>query len=332
MYVVHFTQAAAVEHATSLLRGLGRSLRASRRVDRPGAGADCERCSRTAGRRTVRGRVRQDAVEAAAPGDRGAPRRDAAALPTAGGAARPGGAAHGHLRHRHPRRRASTCRSARCCSPRWRSSTGTSSGCCAPGSSCRSPAAPGRPGFDTAGYVVVQAPEHVIENEKAKAKADAKNAALREHQRAKREVEGAAEEATRGHGGVDARQTFDKLVAGEPEPLRSRMKVDNAMLVNVVAREEDAFARDAPAADGQPRGPAYPAAARPTGAAAGPQPGAQRGAEAAGGAGRVRPPLRAHRRAARGLRAQPAAGAVRDRRAGPARRRSRRRTSSTSSR
>ena len=36
-------------------------------------------------------------------------------------------------------------------------------------------------------------------------------------------------------------QTFDKLVAGEPEPLVSRMKVDNAMLINVLAREEDAF-------------------------------------------------------------------------------------------
>jgi hypothetical protein len=36
-------------------------------------------------------------------------------------------------------------------------------------------------------------------------------------------------------------KTFDKLVAGAPEPLRSRMRVDNAMLVNVAAREEDAF-------------------------------------------------------------------------------------------
>ena len=36
-------------------------------------------------------------------------------------------------------------------------------------------------------------------------------------------------------------QTFDKLVAGIPERLTSRMKVDNAMLVNVVSREEDAF-------------------------------------------------------------------------------------------
>jgi hypothetical protein len=37
-------------------------------------------------------------------------------------------------------------------------------------------------------------------------------------------------------------KTYEKLVAGAPEPLRSRMRVDNAMLVNVAAREEDAFA------------------------------------------------------------------------------------------
>ena len=36
-------------------------------------------------------------------------------------------------------------------------------------------------------------------------------------------------------------QTFDKLVSGEPEPLTSRMKVDNSMLINVVSRDEDAF-------------------------------------------------------------------------------------------
>ena len=34
----------------------------------------------------------------------------------------------------------------------------------------------GRAGFDTAGYVVVQAPEHVIENERAKAKAGPRRA------------------------------------------------------------------------------------------------------------------------------------------------------------
>ena len=92
----------------------------------------------------------------------------------------------------------------------------------------------GRAGFDTAGYVVVQAPEHVIENEAAKAKAAERVAAGKKKSKAqlKKPPEGTV---------VWTEQTFDKLVAGVPEKLTSRMKVDNSMLVNVVAREEDAF-------------------------------------------------------------------------------------------
>ncbi|HEX6151137.1 DEAD/DEAH box helicase [Nocardioides sp.] len=93
----------------------------------------------------------------------------------------------------------------------------------------------GRAGFDTTGYVVVQAPEHVIENERAKARSEARNAAnpkKRSKPQLKKPPAGTV---------VWTEQTFDKLVSGEPEPLVSRMKVDNAMLVNVVVREEDAF-------------------------------------------------------------------------------------------
>jgi superfamily II RNA helicase len=98
----------------------------------------------------------------------------------------------------------------------------------------------GRAGYDTSGYVVVQAPEHVIENAKARAKADAKNAALREHQQAKKSSKAQLKKPPEGTV-VWTEQTFDKLVAGEPERLASRMKVDNAMLVNVLSRPEDAF-------------------------------------------------------------------------------------------
>ncbi len=98
----------------------------------------------------------------------------------------------------------------------------------------------GRAGFDTAGYVVVQAPEHVIENERAKAKAEAKNAAMSAEKRAKKKSKAQLKKAPEG-AVVWSEQTFDKLVAGEPEPLVSRMRVDNAMIINVVAREEDAF-------------------------------------------------------------------------------------------
>ena len=93
----------------------------------------------------------------------------------------------------------------------------------------------GRAGFDTAGYVVVQAPEHVIENEQAKAKSAARQAAGKKKSKAqlKKPPEGTV---------VWTEQTFDKLVAGVPEKLSGRMKVDNAMLINVVSRDEDAFA------------------------------------------------------------------------------------------
>ncbi|MDF1606533.1 DEAD/DEAH box helicase [Nocardioides sp. YIM 152315] len=92
----------------------------------------------------------------------------------------------------------------------------------------------GRAGFDTAGYVVVQAPEHVIENERLKAKSAERRAAGKKHSKAqlKKPPEGTV---------VWTEQTYDKLVAGVPEQLVSRMKVDNAMLVNVLVREEDAF-------------------------------------------------------------------------------------------
>ena len=89
----------------------------------------------------------------------------------------------------------------------------------------------GRAGFDTIGYVVVQAPEHVVENERLIAKAGDDPKKLKRVQR-KKPPEGTI---------VWTEQTFDKLVNGQPEPLVSRMKVDNAMLVNVVARATDAF-------------------------------------------------------------------------------------------
>ncbi|HYH33879.1 MAG TPA: DUF3516 domain-containing protein [Nocardioides sp.] len=89
----------------------------------------------------------------------------------------------------------------------------------------------GRAGFDTAGHVVVQAPEHVIENEKARRKAAA-SANKKSKAQLKKPPPGTV---------VWNEQTFDKLVAGVPEQLQSRMRVDNATLVNTLAREEDAF-------------------------------------------------------------------------------------------
>ena len=174
----------------------------------------------------------------------------------------------------------------------------------------------GRAGFDTAGYVVVQAPEHVIENERAKKKSEAKNAAMSAEKQAKKKSKPQLKKPPEGTV-VWTEQTFDKLVAGEPEPLVSRMKVDNSMLINVLTREEDAFPvlrRLLTDNHEDPRNRAR-LARRALRLA--------RSLTASGtltrlaGARRVRPAVRADRRPAGRVRAQPAAGALR---AGRARR------------
>jgi superfamily II RNA helicase len=90
----------------------------------------------------------------------------------------------------------------------------------------------GRAGFDTAGAVVVQAPEHVVENERALARAGDDPKKRRKVVRKKPPP-----------GFVSwGEPTFERLVAAEPEPLTSSFKVTHAMLLNVIARPGDAFA------------------------------------------------------------------------------------------
>lgn len=87
----------------------------------------------------------------------------------------------------------------------------------------------GRAGFDTSGSVVVQAPEHVIENARAVAKAGDDPKKLKKVQRRKP-----------ADGEVSwTEQTYDKLVSADPEPLVPRMRVDHSMLLNVVQRPGD---------------------------------------------------------------------------------------------
>ena len=87
----------------------------------------------------------------------------------------------------------------------------------------------GRAGFDTSGSVVVQAPEHVIDNARAIAKAGDDPKKLKKVQRRKP-----------ADGEVSwTEQTYDKLVAADPEPLVSRMRVDHSMILNVVQRPGD---------------------------------------------------------------------------------------------
>ena len=89
----------------------------------------------------------------------------------------------------------------------------------------------GRAGFDNTGLVVVQAPEHVIANERLLAKVGDDPKKRRKVVRKKPP-----------HGMVSWGQpTFDRLVAAEPEPLTSSFKVTHAMLLNVISRPGDAF-------------------------------------------------------------------------------------------
>ena len=87
----------------------------------------------------------------------------------------------------------------------------------------------GRAGFDTAGTVVVQAPEHVIENHRALAKAGDDPKARRRVQR---------KPAPAGFVAWTEEQ-FERLVAAPPEPLQSRMQVSHAMVLNIIEAPGD---------------------------------------------------------------------------------------------
>ncbi len=88
----------------------------------------------------------------------------------------------------------------------------------------------GRAGFDTAGTVVAQAPEHVIENERALIRAG-------DPKKRRKVVRKVPPKGFVSWG----RPTFERLVAAEPEPLTSSFAVSHAMLLNVVERPGDAF-------------------------------------------------------------------------------------------
>ena len=89
----------------------------------------------------------------------------------------------------------------------------------------------GRAGFDTAGLVVVQAPDHVIENTKALAKFGDDEKKKRSYKR---------KSAPEGFVSWDEK-TFDRLVHASPETMTSQLKVTAAMLLNVAARGGDFF-------------------------------------------------------------------------------------------
>ncbi|MEP6696459.1 MAG: DUF3516 domain-containing protein [Pseudonocardiales bacterium] len=91
----------------------------------------------------------------------------------------------------------------------------------------------GRAGFDTAGTVVVQAPEHTVDNQKALNKAGDDVKKRRKVVR-KKPPEGFVSWGE---------PTFARLVAAEPETLTSSFQVNHSMVLNVIARSgSDPFA------------------------------------------------------------------------------------------
>lgn len=89
----------------------------------------------------------------------------------------------------------------------------------------------GRAGFDTAGTVVVMAPEHEIENTQAVVKAGD------DPKKQKKIVRKKAPQGFVNWGEA----SFERLVAAEPEPLEPHLQLTAAMMINVIARGGDVF-------------------------------------------------------------------------------------------
>ena len=91
----------------------------------------------------------------------------------------------------------------------------------------------GRRGFDTAGSIAVQAPEHVVANKRAEAKA------LTDPKKKKKLVKRRPPERGYAHWDGD---TLARLSGGTPETLKSSFSVSHAMLLNVLDRPGDGCA------------------------------------------------------------------------------------------
>ncbi|MEJ4120355.1 DEAD/DEAH box helicase [Corynebacterium macginleyi] len=90
----------------------------------------------------------------------------------------------------------------------------------------------GRAGYDTEGTVVVEAPEHEIENAKARRRIGDDPKRLKKlKKKSAREGEVSWSE-----------KTFARLTQAEPEQLTSQFRVSNSMLLNVLARHGDGYA------------------------------------------------------------------------------------------
>ncbi|UTM46989.1 DEAD/DEAH box helicase [Glutamicibacter mysorens] len=93
----------------------------------------------------------------------------------------------------------------------------------------------GRAGFDTAGTVLVQAPEHAIENHKAMEKA------LKKHGEGSSKLKQIPKKKPPQNFVTWGEKTFEKIVEAAPETLKSSFQVSHSMLLNLLEREDNAF-------------------------------------------------------------------------------------------
>ncbi|MFW0179140.1 DEAD/DEAH box helicase [Rothia sp. P7208] len=96
----------------------------------------------------------------------------------------------------------------------------------------------GRAGYDTAGTVVVQGPEHEIENRRLEAKAAEKFNG--DTKRMAQSLRGKKKKAPQGFINW-SEKTFDQLVASAPEPLTSSFDMTYSMVLNILQRNENPF-------------------------------------------------------------------------------------------
>ncbi|AGF72665.1 DEAD/DEAH box helicase [Corynebacterium halotolerans] len=89
----------------------------------------------------------------------------------------------------------------------------------------------GRAGYDTEGTVVVEAPEHEIENWRLRQRAGTDPKKLKKlRKKSAREGEVTWSE-----------KTYERLTTAEPEAMSSQFRVSNSMLLNVIARPGDGY-------------------------------------------------------------------------------------------
>ncbi|WP_197088318.1 DEAD/DEAH box helicase [Corynebacterium occultum] len=89
----------------------------------------------------------------------------------------------------------------------------------------------GRAGYDTIGTVVIEAPEHEIENWRLRQRAAADPKKLKKLRK----------KSARPGEATWTEKTYERLITAEPESMQSQFKVSNAMLINVLSRPGDGY-------------------------------------------------------------------------------------------